>query len=95
MSYSPKDHLERVHSLHCVVCLNCYGKWRSAKEAHHLEAVRAGHSDYATVPLCQQCHGELHAARRRPFMIAHKLTDVKLLAWTIKMLGEQEDEPRS
>ena len=85
-----REHLARIHELNCAVCRFCYGKFRPAQEAHHIEVVRGDHSDYATVPLCRQCHGELHEARRRAFYNAHKLDDVKLLAWTIKMLGEQE-----
>lgn len=79
-------YLSLLHELHCVICLNCYGKWRPAQEAHHIEAVRGEHSDFAAVPLCEECHTGLHMARRKPFYTAHKLTDVKLLAWTIKQV---------
>ena len=83
-------HLARIHTLNCAVCRFCYGKYRPAQDAHHVEAVRGAHSDWAVVPLCRQCHGELHESRRRAFYSAHKLDDVKLLAYTIKMLMEQE-----
>lgn len=79
-------HLAKIHTLPCVVCANCYGRSVMAEEAHHIESVRGEHSDFATVPLCRQCHGELHEARRRAFYRAHKLDDVKLLAWTIELL---------
>lgn len=88
---TPREYLAHVHTLHCVVCLNCYGKWRPAHECHHLEFVRGEHSDYAVVPVCGSCHEELHEARRRAFYLAHKLTDTKLLAWTIKQLMSQDD----
>ena len=81
-----KEHLAKIHTLPCIVCLNCYGRSVQAEEAHHLESVRGEHSDFATVPLCRVCHKELHARRRRPFYVAHKLDDVKMLAWTIELL---------
>jgi hypothetical protein len=81
-----KRYLALIHLLPCVVHLNCYGQQRNADEAHHLESVRGDHSDFATVPLCKSCHDELHASRRRAFYLAHKLDDVKLLAWTAQAL---------
>jgi hypothetical protein len=81
-----KEYLGRLHELPCIVCRNCYGRSTPAAEAHHLEFVRGDHSDFAAVPLCKDCHDALHAARRKAFYVAHKLSDVKLLAWTIKEL---------
>lgn len=86
-----REYLAHVHTLHCVVCLNCYGKYRPAQEAHHLEASRGEHSDWAVAPLCHDCHTELHGQHRRAFYRAHKLDDTKLLAWTIKQLMSQDD----
>ena len=86
-----REYLAHVHTLNCVVCLNCYGKNRPANEAHHVEHVRDAHSDFAAVPLCFTCHRSLHKSRRRGFYLAHKLSDVKLLAWTIKQLMSQDD----
>lgn len=86
MSAASKRYLGLIHRLPCVVCLNCYGQHKNAEEAHHLESVRGPHSDFATVPLCQACHTELHGSRRRPFYLAHKLDDVKLLAWTAEQI---------
>lgn len=83
---SAQRHLAKVHTLPCVVHRVCYGQTVKATEAHHLEFVRGPHSDFATVPVCESCHDELHEARRRAFYLAHKLDDVKLLAWTIKLL---------
>jgi hypothetical protein len=79
-------HLARIHELPCVICYVCYGQTVRATEAHHLEFVRGPHSAFATVPVCEPCHDELHAMRRRAFYRAHKLDDVKLLAHTIKLL---------
>jgi len=86
MSTAAKRHLALIHTLRCVTCLNCYGRSVQAREAHHIESVRGEHSDFATVPLCGECHHELHESRRRAFYLAHKLSDTKLLAWTIREL---------
>lgn len=86
MSAAAKRHLSRIHTLRCVICLNSYGRNRNAEEAHHIESVRGEHSDFATVPLCEDCHRQLHAASRKSFYLAHKLDDVKLLAWTVREL---------
>lgn len=80
------DYLARIHTLPCIIHLRCYGQRIAADEAHHLEFVRGAHSDYATVPLCRGCHIEMHQRRRRAFYRAHKINDVKLLAWTVREL---------
>ena len=85
---SEKRHLALLHRLSCVVCLNCYGLRRPAQEAHHLEFTRGDHSTFATVPLCKQCHDALHHDHRRAFYLAHRIDDVKLLAWTIRLIEE-------
>ena len=86
MTVATKRHLERIHTLRCVVCWNCAGKNYRAEEAHHIESVRGEHSDFATVPLCKHCHDLLHGMHREPFYRLYKLNDVKLLAWTIEEL---------
>ena len=83
------DHLTRLHELACTVCRNCYGRNVAAADAHHIEAVRGDHSDWATIPLCRACHESLHRSHRNAFYTAHKLSDVKLLAWTIQQLMER------
>lgn len=88
MTAAADRHLARLHELPCAVCVNCYGRRTRMTEAHHLEFVRGEWSDFATVPLCDDCHDGLHEKRRRAFYIAHKLTDVKLLAWTNRLLEE-------
>lgn len=88
MSAAGKRHLERIHALPCVICTKCYGRRSMMVEAHHLEFVRGIHSQFATIPVCESCHKELHHERRRAFYVAHKLDDVKLLAWTIELLEE-------
>ena len=86
MSAASKRYLGLIHRLPCVVHLNCYGQKVNAEEAHHIEFVRGEHSDFATVPLCHDCHEGLHQSRRRAFYMAHKLDDVKLLAWTTEQI---------
>jgi len=81
-----REYLSLLHELHCVVCLKCYGKYRPATEAHHLESIRGDHSDFAAVPLCGDCHAELHSARRRAFNLRHKVDEIKLLAWTVELV---------
>lgn len=71
-----------IHRMPCVVCWYRYGRNVPSAEAHHIEFTRGAHSDFAVVPLCNKCHDELHQLRRRAFYVAHKLDDVKLLAWT-------------
>ena len=88
MTAASKRYLGLIHRLPCVVCLNCYGWNRNAHEAHHIEFVRGEHSDFATIPLCGSCHADLHKDRRRAFYRAHKLDDVKLLAWTAEQLAK-------
>ena len=85
------SHASRIHELSCVVCRFWYGKFRPCEDSHHIEFVRAEHSDFAQVPTCKTCHEELHKERRRAFYRQHKgMSDVSLLAYTIKMLMEQE-----
>lgn len=84
MSAAAKRWTSLLHRLRCVVCWNCYGRINEPVESHHIEFVRGEHSDFAQVPLCDPCHDEMHHLRRRAFYRAHKLDDVKLLAWTAK-----------
>lgn len=86
MTAASKRYLGLIHRLPCVVHLKRYGEHIQADEAHHLEFVRGEHSDFATVPLCKACHNGMHHMHRRSFYRAHKLDDVKLLAWTAEQL---------
>ena len=95
MSAAGSRYMGLIHELPCVVHWGCYGTLRNCDEAHHLEFDRGPHSDFATVPTCEECHHGLHKAHRRAFYRAHKLDDVKLLAWTnqLKELAEQGKIP--
>jgi len=88
-----REYLAFLHTLRCVVHLNCYSLNRNATQAHHLEFVRGGHSAFATAPLCDDCHEAMHEHRRRAFYLAHKLSDCKLLAWTIKEVVHALEDP--
>lgn len=81
-------HLDRIRSIPCLVCKEL-GLGATPSEAHHVESVRDGLSDYAAVPLCPEHHrgaNGVHGLRRRGFELRYKLTDVDLLAMTIKEL---------
>ena len=88
MNTAGKRHFALLHTLPCVVHLNRYDQRVPAQEAHHLEVVRGEHSTFAIIPLCRQCHLELHESRRRAFYLAHKLSDVKLMAWGVQLIEE-------
>ena len=79
-------HLERLHEIPCVVCSRCLGVETWNVEAHHLESVRDDMSDYAAVSLCNEHHTQLHQLSRRVFAMRYKLTDVDMLALTIRAL---------
>ena len=81
-----KAHLARLHELRCVVCLHM-GLPPRTVEVHHLESVRDENSDYAAVPLCGEHHRGatgVHGLSRRGFADRYKLSDVDLLALTMK-----------
>ena len=80
-------HLERVHEIPCVVCLHMGLIPVFPTYAHHLESIRDGLSDYASIPLCRDHHqgpNGVHGLSRRGFEARYKLTDVDLLALTIR-----------
>jgi hypothetical protein len=79
-------HLERIHAIPCVACTLIGVKQGGMTQAHHLESVRDGMTDYAAVPLCVFHHSELHRLSRRGFERQTKLTPIDLLAGTIKLL---------
>lgn len=85
-------HLERIHSIPCVVCVHMGMAPTWPTEAHHLESIRDGHSDYAAVSLCTEHHrGKtgVHGLSRSGFEARYKLTPIDLLALTIKALEKE------
>jgi hypothetical protein len=58
---------------------------------HHLEFVRDEMADYAAIPICVECHANLHRLSRRGFERQTKLTPIDLLAGTIMLLMENDE----
>jgi predicted metal-binding protein len=90
---SAKSYLERVRSLRCVVCTLMGEVQSTPTQAHHVESVRDGLSDYATVALCHWHHqgaGGVHKLSRRGFETRYKLTDIDLIALTIRALDRED-----
>ena len=85
-SAAGKRHLALVHRMLCVICLHKHDRKRPCEEAHHIEAYRDDHSDFATVPLCHECHQQLHAMHRRPFYLLYNLDDGEFLSWKIMQM---------
>lgn len=86
---SARSYLARIHALPCVVCRHVGLSQGTPTVAHHVESVRDEHSDYATVALCDSCHKTLHSLSRRGFEMRFKLTDIDLIALTIRELDKQ------
>jgi len=90
---SARSHLERVRSLRCVVCSTMGMTQSTPTAAHHVESVRDGLSDYATVALCHDHHqgpNGVHGLSRRGFEMRYKLDNVDMLALTIRALDREE-----
>jgi hypothetical protein len=86
-----KDHLERIHSLPCVVCVHLGVPPQYPTFAHHIESVRDKLSDYATIPTCETHHvgpDGVHGLSRRGFEARYKLSQIDLLSLTIKALDK-------
>ena len=89
---SKADYLERVRSVRCVVCTHMNVIQETPTAAHHVESVRDGLSDYATVALCHFHHqgaGGVHTLSRRGFEMRYRLSDVDLIALTIRALDRE------
>lgn len=84
-----REYLARVHDLPCVVCTHLGQGQDSPTVAHHVESVRDEDSHYAAVAICDAHHRLLHAKSRRGFLMLTKLTDVDLLALTIKAWAKE------
>jgi len=80
-------HLDRLHTLPCVVHTYVIGSPQTSPTVvHHLESVRDENTDFAGVSICDDCHKDLHRLSRRGFEMRYKLTPIDLLALTIKAL---------
>lgn len=90
-SMNAKDHLADLHSLPCIVhryLLDAPQVTRSV--AHHLESIRDSNSDWSAIPLCDDCHKQLHSMSRRGFERFTKLTELDMLSLTIRAIRERE-----
>lgn len=90
---SAKSHLERVRSVGCVVCRLMGTPQEGPTYAHHVESVRDGLSDYATVALCHDHHqgGQgVHTLSRKVFAMRFGLSDVDLIAMTVRLIDREE-----
>jgi len=76
-SYTKKEreHLQNIKSLPCCVCGD-----HAPSEAHHVRQESA----YYCVPLCVDCHRDIHGMKR--VWKVMKMDEIDALAKTIKML---------
>jgi predicted class III extradiol MEMO1 family dioxygenase len=82
-----RAYLAKIHELGCVVCSHMGVEQSSITEAHHVESVRDSNADFATVALCIDHHrgkNGVHGLGRRGFVTRYGLTDIDLLALTVK-----------
>lgn len=89
---SARDYLERVRSIPCVVCRIMGVTQEGPTFSHHVESVRDGLSDYATVALCYFHHqgpNGIHGLSRRAFEMRYKLTPIDLIALTVRALDRE------
>jgi hypothetical protein len=89
---SAQAHLKRVRSLKCVVCERMGMVQQGKTFANHVESVRDEASDYAVVAVCYDHHqGPLgiHGLSRRGFEMRYRLTDIDLVALTIRQLDRE------
>lgn len=90
---SAADYLERVRGCRCVVCQIMNYPQEGPTYAHHVESVRDGLSDYATAALCHFHHQGsqgVHTLSRKVFAMRFQLSDVDLIALTVRQLDRQK-----
>lgn len=92
-SAAEKRHMGRIAEMRCVLCGALDQKQQGRSYVHHIrtnqgKGQRA--SDFLTVPLCYDCHqgdGGLHGLGARGFYTRHRLSELDLLALTIRHLS--------
>ena len=77
-----------LHELPCVITYALTGERVPSEVVHHPESVRDAMSDFLGVPMTDSWHKHLHALSRRGFERLTKLSDLDLLAYTMKLVGE-------
>lgn len=83
------EHLERVASIGCVLCL-FLGRGYVPAQIHHLfDSHQRSH--WLVAPLCRECHqgpnGFHGLGGERPFRARYKLGEVELLAMTLEKIA--------
>lgn len=82
--------MARVAELPCVLC----GE-HPPSTVHHIregQGMSQRASDYLTVPLCPDCHQGPHGIHGdRSILRVNKLSELDLLAMTIKQLSERKE----
>lgn len=83
------EYKEAVRSCRCVVCLVMGMQQEGPTFAHHVESVRDGLSDFAAVALCYLHHQGsqgVHTLSRRVFAMRFRLSDIDMIAHTVRQL---------
>ena len=83
-----KAHLAFLHTLPCVVTYALTGERVRAQVVHHPESVRDENSHFAGIPMLKWRHNELHRLSRRGFEARTKLSELDMLAITMKLIQE-------
>ena len=72
-----RKYLDWVKSQPCCVCM------RPGDDPHHIQMPGKGmggkHPDWATIPLCRECHDELHAKG----WDINNISQTELVMWTL------------
>ncbi len=83
------EYLEAVRGCRCVICSVMGMQQEGPTFSHHVESVRDGLSDYATVALCYEHHQGgtgVHGLSRRVFRMRYGLGDIDMIAHTVRQL---------
>ena len=93
------QYLGKIKELNCVLCSLLDQPQSGVTEAHH---IRTGHglgdraSDYLAVALCVECHRGTHGFHgTKALMKVAKLSELDLLAETIRLLDLKREESKS
>lgn len=60
MAGEDREHVRRVKLLSCAVC----GKWPTQAHHRHAKGLGIRAHDHETIPLCFNCHGDIHQLRK-------------------------------
>lgn len=90
-----EDYVSILHTLPCAATFIILGKRVKAQEVHHPEFIRDGLSDWMGIPLTIDMHrgaNGIHGLSRRGFERRYKVTEMDLIAATIKLFNEGRAE---